>query len=70
MKLQVGKISENLASFLIEAEVEAMGQKWEFGPENFFFIYQFFTLRKSAFMTYGQFPHGNGLKLRSVFLKI
>ena len=33
------------------------------------FKYQFFTLRKSAFMTYGQFPLKNGLKLRFVFLK-
>ena len=47
-----------------------MGQKWEFGPEKKFFKYQFFTLRKSAFMTYGQFPLRNGLKLRFVFLKI
>ena len=47
-----------------------MGQKWEFGPEKKIFKYQFFTLRKSAFMTYGQFPLRNGLKLRFVFLKI
>ena len=35
-----------------------------------FFKHNFFTLRKSAFMTYGQFPLRNGLKLRFVFLKI
>ena len=46
-----------------------MGQKWEFGPEIFFLLYQFFTNRKSAFMTYGQFPLKNGLELGFVFLK-
>ena len=43
VKIQVQKIPENLAFFLIEAEVEAMGQKWEFGPEKKFLIPIFYT---------------------------
>ena len=41
-----------------------MGQEWEFGPDKKKFIYQFFTLRKSAFMTYGQFPPKSSSNLR------
>ena len=54
------KNSRKFGLFLIEAEVEATSQKWEFGPEKKI-KYQFFTVRKSAFMTYGQFPSRNGL---------
>ena len=47
-----------------------MGQKWEFGPEIKVLKYQFFTITKSAFVIYSQFPLRNGLKLRFVFFKI
>ena len=38
--------------------------------KQIFFKCQFFTLKTSAFMTYGQFPLRNDLKLRFVFFKI
>ena len=38
-----------------------MGQKWKFGPEKKRIKYQFFTVRKSVFMSDGQFPSRNGL---------
>ena len=69
MEIHVHKISKYLAFFQIEVKVEAMGQKVEFGQTKQI-KYQFFTLRKSAFMTYGQFSIRNGPKLRFVFLKI
>jgi len=47
-----------------------MGQKWELGLSKKNFKYHFFTLKKSAFMTYGQFPIRNGPKLRFFFLKV
>ena len=69
-KWALKKIFATVLFFLNWGQGRGHGSKLRIWPNKKKIKYQSFTLRKSAFMIYGQFPLRNGLKLRFVFLKI